>query len=196
MTASNLIEQNDPVLVINSGKFGDWFAECFHVYGAQVTHLNCPFGEYPSMESLEQALVNGCQVTGKPFKLVSITHVDTSTGVLAPVKTICNLVKKHSPESLISLDGVCSIASEEMKMDEWGIDVAMTASQKGLGVPPGLAVLCVSQRALVKHHFRFPSIMTFIHIQMISTECSSESQIPTIFLLLSIQEMVANHESL
>ena len=69
-------------------------------------------------------------------------------GVLSDAKMIGEVVKRVSPETLVILDGVCSVASEEIRMDDWGIDVVLSATQKGLGTPPGLSVVCASQRAL------------------------------------------------
>jgi hypothetical protein len=95
---------------------------------------------------------------------LQITHVDTSTGVRSDAKHIAQVIKKASPDTLIirewtssfatrdvehpTVDAVCSVASEEIKMEEWGIDVVLTATQKGLGTPPGLSVLCASPRAI------------------------------------------------
>ncbi|KAJ3073122.1 hypothetical protein HDU98_002211 [Podochytrium sp. JEL0797] len=141
-TAANLIEPNDKVLVINTGIFGTWFAECISVYGGTVTQLRAPFGSRPSLEEIEAAL------KAEKYKLVTVTHVDTSTGVLVDVEAVCKVVKRVSPETLIALDGVCSVGAEAIRQDEWGIDVVMTGSQKALGVPPGLAVMVVSPRAL------------------------------------------------
>ena len=84
----------------------------------------------------------------KSYKLLTFTHVDTSTGVLSNAPAIAALVQKVSPSTLIIMDAVCSVASEEIRFDEWGLDVVLSASQKGLGAPPGLSVLVVSQRAL------------------------------------------------
>lgn len=142
MTASNLLEKGDDCLVVNSGIFGDWFAECLEVYGGKVDQLRSDFGNFPSLSQIEQAL------RGKRYKLITVTHVDTSTGVLADIKAVAELVRKVSPETLIALDGVCSVAAEEIRMEEWGLDVVMTASQKAIGVPPGLALMVVSQRAV------------------------------------------------
>ncbi|KAI8812626.1 pyridoxal phosphate-dependent transferase [Cladochytrium replicatum] len=148
ITASNLVEPGESVLVINTGIFGDWFGECLEVYGAKVTQLRpAEFGGRPSLQEIEQALVKG-GADGKPYKLVTITHVDTSTGVLHDAEAIAKLVHQKSPSTLIALDGVCSVAAEEIRQEEWRIDVVMTGSQKALGVPPGLAVMVVSQRAL------------------------------------------------
>ncbi|TPX70637.1 2-aminoethylphosphonate---pyruvate transaminase [Spizellomyces sp. 'palustris'] len=142
MTAANLVEPGEDVLVVNTGVFGDWFGECLGVYGANVTHVRAPFGDRPTLEQIAEAL------SQKKYKLVTVTHVDTSTGVFADIKSIAKLVQEKSPETLIALDGVCSVGAEEIRQEEWGIDVVLTASQKALGTPPGLAIMVVSQRAL------------------------------------------------
>ncbi|KAJ3355110.1 hypothetical protein HDU83_004007 [Entophlyctis luteolus] len=142
-TAANLLEPGDDVLCINTGIFGDWFAECIGVYGGKVDSLRpSQFGDRPSLAQIESAL------KAKKYKLVTITHVDTSSGVLNNVQDICAVVHRVSPQTLIALDGVCSVGAEVIKQEEWGIDVVMTGSQKALGVPPGLAVMVVSKRAL------------------------------------------------
>ena len=143
MTAANLLEKGDLALVVNSGIFGDWFAECLEVYGGHVDQLTAPFGDVPSLSEIESAL------KAKKYKLITVTHVDTSSGVLSDIKAVAALVKRVSPETLICLDGVCSVGAEEIRMEEWGLDVVMTASQKAIGVPPGLALMVVSQKALV-----------------------------------------------
>ncbi|KAI0372731.1 PLP-dependent transferase [Pilatotrama ljubarskyi] len=140
--SANLVEPGENVLVLNSGYFGDSFADCLRTYGAVVDELRAPFGTAVELSSLEVALKS------KQYKLVAFTHVDTSTGVLSDAKGIASVVNSVSPDTLIALDGVCSVASEEIQMDAWGIDVVLTASQKGLGTPPGLSILLASQKAM------------------------------------------------
>ncbi|PKP13502.1 MAG: alanine--glyoxylate aminotransferase family protein [Bacteroidetes bacterium HGW-Bacteroidetes-3] len=140
MAAANLIEPNDHVLVISTGYFGDRFAEIAKRYGANVTVLASEVGNVVSLDEIEKAL------SAKKYKLLTITHVDTSTGVLVNPKPIAELAKKY--DTLSILDGVCSVAGEQIKQEEWGIDVVLTASQKAIGVPPGLALLVVSQKAM------------------------------------------------
>ena len=140
MAAANLIEPNDNVLVISTGYFGERFAEISKRYGANVTILASDAGNVVSLEDIEKALAS------KNYKLITITHVDTSTGVLVDPKPIAELAKKY--DTLSILDGVCSVAGEEIQQEAWGIDVVLTASQKAIGVPPGLALLVVSQKAL------------------------------------------------
>jgi alanine-glyoxylate transaminase/serine-glyoxylate transaminase/serine-pyruvate transaminase len=88
-------------------------------------------------------------LASQKFKLVSLTHVDTSTGVLVDVEAMAKAIKAHSPDTLVSVDGVCSIGAETLRMDEWKVDAVMTASQKALGTPSGLCVMVFSQLAMV-----------------------------------------------
>jgi len=142
MAAANLVEPGEDVLVLNTGYFGDSFTECLGIYGAKVEQLGAPVGDKPTVAQIEEALQK------KKYKMLTFTHVDTSTGVLSDAKEICAAVKRVSPDTLTVLDGVCSVGSEEIRMDEWGVDVVIAASQKGLGVPPGLCVMCASQKAI------------------------------------------------
>jgi alanine-glyoxylate transaminase/serine-glyoxylate transaminase/serine-pyruvate transaminase len=79
-------------------------------------------------------------------KLVTITHVDTSTGVVTDVRSLAALARQYGALSVV--DGVCSVAGEELRMSEWGVDLALTASQKAIGVPPGLALIVAGPRAM------------------------------------------------
>ncbi|KAK7031364.1 PLP-dependent transferase [Favolaschia claudopus] len=140
--ASNLIQPGENALVLHTGYFGDSFTECLEIYGAKVDQLKAEVGGVVATEEIESAL------KAKKYRLLTFTHVDTSTGVLSDAKAIAETVRRVSPETLVILDGVCSVASEELRMDAWGIDVVLTASQKGLGVPPGLSILVASPKAI------------------------------------------------
>jgi alanine-glyoxylate transaminase/serine-glyoxylate transaminase/serine-pyruvate transaminase len=140
MAASNLIEPGDNALVLSTGYFGDRYAELISRYGAHVTVLSSPLGEVPDLEEVEKAL------KGNDFKLLTFTHVDTSTAVKVDPIPIGKLGQKYNV--LTILDGVCSVAGEEIRQEDWGIDIVLTASQKAVGVPPGLALLVASSRAM------------------------------------------------
>ncbi len=140
MAAANLVEQGDRVLVISTGYFGHRFKDIMDRYGADTTILEAPIGEVVSLEAIEKELKTN------NYKALTITHVDTSTGVLVDPKPIAQLAKKYNTLSI--LDGVCSVAGEEIDQDEWGLDVVLTGSQKAIGVPPGLALLVASQKAM------------------------------------------------
>ncbi len=140
LAGANLVEPGDRVLVTNTGCFGDRFGALLERYGAQVTHLRAPIGSRPSLEAIE------AELSRQDYKLVTVTHVDASTGVLADVRGVARLARQHG--TLCVVDGVCSVAGEELRMSAWGVDLALTASQKAVGVPPGLALLVAGPRAL------------------------------------------------
>lgn len=140
MAAANLIEKGDRALVISTGYFGERFKDILDRYGANTTLLKAPVGEVVSLEAIEQELKK------QQYKVVAFTHVDTSTGVMVHPEPICSLAAKYNALSI--LDGVCSVAGEEIRQYEWGIDIVLTGSQKAVGVPPGLALLVASQKAI------------------------------------------------
>lgn len=137
---ANLVQAGDNALVVNTGYFGDRIGAILERYGVKVTHVRPAPGLHPALADVEAALKAG------PYKVMTITHVDTSTGVLADVKDLAALGKKYG--ALVVVDGVCSVAGEALDMDAWGVDVAFTASQKAVGVPPGLALLVASPKAI------------------------------------------------
>ena len=140
--AANLVEKDDDVLVLHTGYFADSFADCFETYGVKATQLKAPIGDRPQLPDVEKALKE------KNYKLVTVTHVDTSTGVLSEVKALSELVHRVSPETLVVVDGVCSVGSEDIQFDEWGLDAILTASQKAIGCPAGLCIMMYSGRAI------------------------------------------------
>jgi len=140
--SANLVEPDEDILVLNCGYFAEGFVDCLRAYGANVDQLKAEVGGTVKQSDIEAALKQ------KKYKLITVTHVDTSTAVLSDIKAVAELVHSVSPETLVVVDAVCSVASEEIQMDAWGIDVVLTASQKGLGTPPGLSIVVVSQKAL------------------------------------------------
>lgn len=145
--AANLTHPGDDVLVINTGYFGEAFGDCYDYYGAKVTWLNAPVGDAPTVDALSKTLKE-MVAAGKSPRVVSVQHVDTSTGVRAPVQQYAEVIRAISPSSFIAVDGVCATGAEELHMDRWGIDVVMTGAQKALGCPPGVALLACSERAV------------------------------------------------
>ncbi|KAE9964262.1 hypothetical protein BLS_008505 [Venturia inaequalis] len=140
--AANLVEPGEEALVLHTGYFADSFADCFETYGAKVTQLKAPIGDRPQLDAVEKALKE------KKYKVITVTHVDTSTGVLSEIKALSELVHKVSPDTLVIVDGVCSVGSEEIAFDDWKIDVVLTASQKGISCPAGLSIVMASGRAI------------------------------------------------
>ena len=146
MAVVNLVEPGDKVLVVSSGYFGSRFQDLFSRYGVQADVVPAPVGDFPTFETVETAL----KASG--YKLMTITHVDTSTGVRADIEPLAKLASQYGVLTVV--DGVASAAGEVMLQDEWGVDVYLTASQKAIGVPPGLALLVASPRAMKAFHDR------------------------------------------
>ncbi|KAL1883095.1 hypothetical protein VTK73DRAFT_10021 [Phialemonium thermophilum] len=142
LVAANLVEPGEDVLVLSTGYFSDGFADCLRVYGAQVTELKAPVGGRPQLPEIEKAL------SEKRYKVLTVTHVDTSTGVLSELQKLSDLVHRVSPDTLIIVDGVCSVACEEIAFDDWKLDGVVTASQKAIGCPAGLSISMFSGRAM------------------------------------------------
>ena len=140
IAASNLVERGDRVVQISTGYFGDRMANILERYGAEVTVLRADVGDVVPLDRVEAELARV-----KP-KALFMTHVDTSTGVCVDVRAYANLGRQHN--ALVVVDGVCSVGGMELQQETWGVDVAFTASQKAMGVPPGLALLVASPRAI------------------------------------------------
>jgi aspartate aminotransferase-like enzyme len=128
------------VLVISHGYFGDRYAELAAAFGIRCEVLRSEWGRAVSVRELAKKLATGS------YAAVTITHVDTSTGTAAPVEAYCDLLKGR--DELVILDGVCGTGGIDEPFDHWGVDVLLTAAQKAIGAPPGLALCLFSERAL------------------------------------------------
>jgi len=140
MAIVNLVAPGERLLVVSHGYFGDRFRDLAASFGIQVDVLASAWGQAVPASDLARKLEEG------PYKAVTVTHVDTSTGTLAPVDAYAKVMKGR-PELFI-LDGVCATAAHDEPFDAWGLDVLLTAAQKAIGAPPGLALCVFSQRAL------------------------------------------------
>jgi len=139
---SNLLNPGDKVLSLVIGNFGERWAKIAESRGADVERMTVEFGQAINPEELKKRLESD---TNKEIKVVTLTHNETATGVTNDVKTLAALIKAHGAISVV--DGVTSIAALPCPMDEWGIDVLISGSQKGFMIPPGLSFIAVSDRA-------------------------------------------------
>ena len=142
----NLVNPGDKVLSLVIGNFGERWAKIAEMKGAIVTRYTVEAGcaiDPAEVKKLLDADVN------KEFKIVTLTHNETSTGVTNDVKTIASMIREHGAVSVV--DGVTSLGAIPCKMDEWGIDVLISGSQKGFMIPPGLSFLAASEKAWKLH---------------------------------------------
>jgi aspartate aminotransferase-like enzyme len=146
MSIVNTVAPGEKVLVLSQGYFGDRFIKLAESFGIHVDVIASEWGQ-----RVDPALV-GAKLKQGGYKAVTITHVDTSTGVEADLQTLIPLIKQHG--ALVILDGVCATAAiaEDMgrayECPECKIDVVLTGSQKAIGVPPGLAIVAFGPKAL------------------------------------------------
>lgn len=150
---SNLINPGDKVLSLIIGNFGARWSKIAQSRGAAVEKIEAELGDVIRPEDLKAKLM---QDVNHEIKIVTLTHSETSTGAKNDIKTLCKLIKDHGAISVV--DGVTSVGAMEIKMDEWGIDVLVSGSQKGFMIPPGLSFLAASERAWkVYEQCRYPS---------------------------------------
>jgi aspartate aminotransferase-like enzyme len=140
----NTLSPGDKVLCLSNGFFGDRFSEIAETYGAQVSCLKFEWGKPADVDAVEAALR-----ADRHIKAVLVTHNETSTGVTNDLKEISAIVKKF--DKLILVDAISSLGCINLPTDEWHCDIVVTASQKGWMVPPGLAMVSVSEKAWQAH---------------------------------------------
>ena len=138
----NVLSPGDRVLGVSIGAFGDRFAKIATAYGAEVTKLDVEWGHAAEPAALREHLAaNGA------YKAVLLTHNETSTGVMNPIPELAATIREVQPEALILVDSVSALGAVPFAMDEWGVDVVVTGSQKAWMAAPGLAMIAASGRA-------------------------------------------------
>jgi len=137
----NFLEPGDVAVIGVSGFFGDRIVEIASRCGAKVVKAAAEWGKPIEPSAIESALKSE-----KKVKLMAVVHAETSTGVLQPLGEISKLAKQYG--ALFLVDTVTSLGGHEVAVDEWGIDISYSASQKGLSCPPGLAPFTCTDAAL------------------------------------------------
>jgi aspartate aminotransferase-like enzyme len=137
---ANLVSPGDEVVAALCGNFGERFAALAAAYGADVVRLEFEWGQPVDANDLAAVLERHPNA-----KVVLLTHNETSTGLTNPLEALARVA--HKAGRIVVVDGVSSISSIAIDTDAWGIDVAVTGSQKGWMAPPGLALVSVSERA-------------------------------------------------
>lgn len=138
----NTLSPGDRVLGVSIGSFGDRFAKIAGTYGADVTKLDAEWGYAAAPDEVRERL------RGMPdVKAVLLTHNETSTGVMNPIGTLAAAIREERPDALILVDSVSGLGAVPFEMDEWGVDLVVTGSQKAWMAAPGLAMIAASERA-------------------------------------------------
>jgi alanine-glyoxylate transaminase/serine-glyoxylate transaminase/serine-pyruvate transaminase len=145
---TNTLSPGDRVLAARFGMFSHLWIDMAQRLGLDVEVLDAEWGEGAPVERYREALAAD---QGQRIKAVLFTHNETATGVTSDVAGIRKVLNELQHPALLMVDGVSSIASIDFRMDEWGVDLAVTGSQKGLMLPAGLGIVCASQKALSKY---------------------------------------------
>ncbi len=180
---SNLLSRGDKAVVVRGGKFGERWAEICEAYGIQVRAIDVPWGEAVDPGRVADALREDGTI-----RAVYTTASETSTGVKHPIKEIAEVTGQYE-ETVIVVDAITGIGVFDIPMDEWGIDVLVTGSQKALMLPPGLSFVALSDKAwrfvkrsdLPKYYFNFKK-------ELKKLEANDTSFTPAITLVLGLRD--------
>ena len=138
---ANTLSRGDEVMTVNGGKFGERWGEIAAAYGLLNRQIDVEWGTAVTTERIREELAKYPNV-----RAICLTHSETSTGVFTDVGKIAADIRDEF-DGLIIVDGITAVGAHEMRFDDWGIDILVTGSQKGLMIPPGLAFIALSGRA-------------------------------------------------
>ena len=138
----NVLSPGDRVVAVTTGAFGDRFATVAEVYGADVRRLAVEWGR-----AAEPAALRAVMAEERNVRAVLLTHNETSTAITNPVAELAAVAHELAPEALVLVDGVSSVGAIPFEADAWGVDIAITGSQKAWMAAPGMAFVAVSERA-------------------------------------------------
>lgn len=135
----NFFSAGDPVLAVTQGSFSERFGKMAETFGLETDYLSYEWGQVPTADDLE------AQLKQKSYRAVLMVHNETSSGTLNPLAELARVCQQYGALSIV--DAISSLSSTPLLIDEWGLDVVITASQKGYYAPPGLSILAISERA-------------------------------------------------
>jgi aspartate aminotransferase-like enzyme len=180
---SNILSKGDKALVIRAGKFGERWGEICNAYGIEFIPVDVEWGRAVNPRSIQEALE-----TVPSVRAVYTQASETSTGVKHPIKEIAGIVRKYE-DTIIVVDAITGIGVFDISMDEWGLDLVISGSQKALMLPPGLAFAALSDKAwkfaersnLPKYYFDFKK-------ELKSAQKNQNSFTPAISLFVGLRE--------
>lgn len=144
---ANTLSPGDTVLCSIFGQFSYLWVDMCERFGLETQAIDVPWGQGVPLDQYEAAIAAD---KAHKIKAVLVCQNETATGVTSDVAGVRKLLDAHGHPALLFVDGVSSIASIDFRMDEWGVDVAVSGSQKGFMMPTGLAIVGVSQKAMAR----------------------------------------------
>jgi alanine-glyoxylate transaminase/serine-glyoxylate transaminase/serine-pyruvate transaminase len=186
---SNTLSPGDRVLASRFGMFSHLWIDMAQRLGLQVDVLEAEWGEGAPVERYQEALAAD---KGHAIKAVLFTHNETATGVTSDVAPMRRALNDTRHPALLRVDGVSSIASIDFRMDEWGVDLAVTGSQKGLMLPAGLGIVAASQKALALYdQAKLPRVFFDFGDMRKANTTGYFPYTPSLPLLYGLQESIA-----
>lgn len=149
---ASLVAPGDEAIIVDNGHFGHRAVELAQSHGVQVRSVNVEWGDTVTPGQVEQAIA-----AYPSARVVAMVQSETSTGLANPVREVAQMCREHG--LIFMVDGVSSVGGMDIRVDEWGIDVCVAASQKCLGAPPGLVLVSVNDRAFDHMRSRKKPIM-------------------------------------
>ncbi len=141
---NNFFNAGEKVLVVNGGKFGERWTKIAQAYGLKVEEIVVEWGYSIKPDAIEAALKKDPEI-----RAVLVQATETSTGVYHDIEGLGRVIKNY-PDTLFIVDAISALVAQDLRTDEWGIDIMVGGSQKGLMLPPGLAFVSVSDKAWKK----------------------------------------------
>ncbi len=180
---SNILSKGERALVVRGGKFGERWGEICKAYGIESVPIDVPWGTAVDPGQIEKILASD-----RSIRAIYIQASETSTGVKHPVKEIADIVKRHE-ETVLVVDAITGIGVFSLPMDQWGLDVVISGSQKAMMLPPGLSFAALSDKAwkfversnLPKYYFDFKK-------ELKNTQKNQSSYTPAVSLYVALKE--------
>jgi len=180
-TVVNLTKPGETVIVTECGKFSERWRSIAEVYGVKVVKLFAESGKVVTPAQVEQAFKQNPGVT-----VLFSTHSETSTGVLQDVEAFAKIARAHN--ALIAVDAITSAGAHDVRTDDWGLDAVVGGSQKGVMIPPGLAYVALSKKALEKMKAGRHAVYYFDLLKAVSSAEKGDSPYtPAITLVFALQ---------
>ncbi len=179
----NLLSPGDKAIVVKGGKFGERWSELCGAYGIESIDIDLEWGKKVNPQDIKSIL----EKEKDNVKAVYVTLCETSTGVSTDIKEIASITKNF--KAVLVVDAISALGAVPLKTDEWGIDIVVSGSQKGLMIPPGLSFVTLSNKAwelvkkstLPKYYFNF-----LLHKK--SIEKNDTPYTPAVNLIIGLNE--------
>jgi serine---pyruvate transaminase len=183
-SVSSLFTSGDKVITVNAGKFGERWGQLVRIFTGNCIEEKVEWGSAIQPERMAELLKENPDVRG-----VCLTHSETSTGTAADIQTLCALIREQS-DALILVDGITAVGAHEFRFDEWGADICITGSQKGLMMPPGLALVAISERAqdIINHRNGIPQYYFSLKKALKAHAAEDTPFTPAVSLVIGLDE--------